>query len=155
MIEEAKSKGVTSEKIMWEGVDDVNGMLCVMKKEHPKAYWAFMRKQHGLLYGNHYSEEFALWDVSQLRYTNRKGEKKEGGYWTLEQVEMATKGMSFPSGVNKWDKYVSANAAYADFCKKFDDSQILDIMHLFYFADEDWGNPSTKIWEYFNCKYSK
>ena len=56
--------------------------------------------------------------------------------------------MSFPSGVNKWDKLVAYNAAYADWSKKFDDAQILDIAYLFYFADEDWKHPSTKVWDY-------
>ena len=153
MIEEAKAKGLTSERIMYQSVDDIDDMLCVMKKEHPDMYWSFIRKQHSVLYGNHYTEEFALWDVSQLRYTNKKGEKKEGGYWTMEQVEQATKGMSFPTGVTKWDKYVAANASYADFCKRFDDAQILDIMYLFFFADEDWKGKG-KIWEYMNLNYS-
>ena len=148
MIEDAKAKGLTSEKIMWESVAELDDMLCIMKREHPDMYWKFIRKQHGMLYANHYTEEFAMWDVSQLRYTNRKGEKKEGAYWTVEQIEEATRTMSFPNGVNRWDKYVAANAAYADFCRKFDDAQVLEIMYLFYFADEDWKHPATKVWEY-------
>lgn len=147
IIEEAQAKGLGSEKIMWQSVGDIDDMLCVLKKEHPEMYWKFIRKQHGLLYGNHYTEDFALWDVSQLKYTNKKGEKKEGGYWSVEQIEEATNGMTFPSGTTKWDKYVAYNAAYADFCKKFDDAQILEIAYLFYFADEDW-NGRGKIWEY-------
>lgn len=151
MIESAKTKGLTTEKMMWQGVDDLNDMLCIMKKEHPDKYWSFIRKQHGVLFGNHYDEEFAFYDVSQLKYTNKKGEKKEGGYWSVEQVEEATKGRPFPMGVNKWDKYVAANVAYSDMCKKFDDSQIIEIMYLMYFADEDWGGKNgsaTKIWDY-------
>lgn len=148
MIEEAQAKGLGSEKVMWQSVGEIDEMLCVMKKEHPEMYWKFVRKQHGLLYNGHYTENFAMWDVEQLRYTNKKGEKKEGAYWTIEQIEEATKGMSFHSGVNKWDKLVAYNAAYADWSKKFDDAQILDIAYLFYFADEDWKHPSTKVWDY-------
>ena len=156
MIEEAKSKGFASEKIMWDSVDDLDDLLCHLKKEHPKEYWHFMRKQHGLMYNNHYTEDFARWDVGQLRYTNKKGEKKEGEYWSVEQVEEATRGMQFPSGVNKWDKYVAANAAYSDFCKKFEDGQILEIMYLFYFSDEDWreGKNAAKVWEYMMLNHS-
>ena len=152
MIEDAKAKGVTSEKMMWQSIDDVDMLLCILKKEHPKEYWTFLRRQHGNLYGGHYTEEFARWDVSQMKYTNRKNEKKEGEYWSVEQVEEATKGMPFPSGVTKWDKYVAFNAMYSDTCKKFEDAHILDIAHLFYFADEDWPNPATKVWDYFCCK---
>jgi hypothetical protein len=147
MIEEAQAKGLGSEKVMWQSVGEIDEMLCVMKKEHPEMYWKFVRKQHGLLYNNHYTEDFARWDVGQLTYTNAKGEKKTGEYWTALQIEDATKGMVFPNGVTIWDKYVAYNATYADFCKKFDDSQILDITYLFYFADEDF-KCEGKIWRY-------
>ena len=140
MIEDAQAKGLGSEKVMWQSVGEIDDMLCLMKKEHPEMYWKFVRKQHGLLYNNHYTEDFARWDVEQM--------KPLGMYWTPVQVEDATKGMSFPSGVNKWDKFVAFNASYADWSKKFDDAQILEIAYLFYFADEDWKHPSTKIWDY-------
>ena len=35
MIEDAKKKGLASEKAMWESVDDLDDMLCDMKREHP------------------------------------------------------------------------------------------------------------------------
>ena len=35
MIEEAKAKGLTTEKMMWQSVDDVEEMLCTIKQEHP------------------------------------------------------------------------------------------------------------------------
>lgn len=154
MLEEAKNKGLTSEKMMWDGVDSVEDMLCVMKKEHPDMYWKFIRKQHGILFSKHYSEEFAQHDTAQLRYTNKNGERKEGAYWTIEQVEDATKKYVFPAGVNKYDKWVAFNVAYSDLCRKMDDAQVLDTAYLFFFADEDWGeNSSTKIWDYMCCKY--
>ena len=59
MIEDAKAKGLTSDKAMWESIDELDDMLCVMKKEHPDKYWKFIRKQHGIMYNNHYDEEFA------------------------------------------------------------------------------------------------
>ena len=99
MIEDAKAKGLTSDKAMWESIDELDDMLCVMKKEHPDKYWKLIRKQHGIMYNNHYTEDFAMWDVEQLRYTNKKGEKKEGAYWSVEQVEEASKGFIFPNGV--------------------------------------------------------
>lgn len=156
MLMEAKAKGITSEKSMWDGIDSVEEMLCVVKEEHPNLYWSFIRKQHGVLYNGHYSEEFAQHDISKLRYTNKAGEKKEGGYWTAQAVDDATKKFQFHPGVNLWDKWVAFNVVYSDLCKKFDDAQILEIGYLIYFADEDWpGNSATKIWDYMCCKYSK
>lgn len=153
MIEAARASGHTSEKIMWNSIDSLEQVLCVMEREHPDMYWNFIRKQHGMLYNGHYSEEFAMYDVKHLRYTNKNGDKKEGAYWTAEQVEDATKKYQFPAGVNKWDKWVAFNVAYSDLCKKFDDAQILDAAFLLYFADEDWkDSSSTKIWDYMCCK---
>ena len=82
MIQEAKSKGLTTEAMMWESVEDVEMMLCKMKEEHPKEYWAFLRKQHGRLYKNHYTEDFAEHDVSKLVWTDKEGKRHEGGHWT-------------------------------------------------------------------------
>lgn len=65
----------------------------------------------------------------------------------MEQIETATQGKKFPDGTTPWDRYVAYNAAYADFSKKFDDEQVLDIAYLFFFADEDW-NGKGKVWEY-------
>lgn len=139
MIEEAKKKGLTSEKLMWESVDDLDEMLCEIKKEHPEKYWKFIRKQHGIMYNNHYDEEFAKWDVNQM--------KPLGMYWSPQQVEDATKGMSFPPGTTVWDKFVAFNAFKNDLDGTFSDEQIIKGAYMFWFADKDWtGNG--KIWRY-------
>lgn len=151
MVEMAQAQGLANEKTMWNSIDSLSDLLCLMRKEHPAEYWRFMREQHGIMYGNHYDKEFAEWDVSQISYTNRTGDKKSGAYWTVEQIEQATAGMKFPAGTTKWDKYVAFNNAYADFSKKFEDADVLQIGYLMFFADEDWGT-STKVWEYMEMR---
>lgn len=139
MIEEAKRKGFASEKIMWNSIDDLDEMLCEMKKEHPEKYWKFIRKQHGLMYNNHYDEEFARWDVEQM--------KPLGAYWTATQIEEATKGLLHPSDTTIWDKYVAYNAFANDLHDVIPDEHIIKAAHAFWFADKDW--PGTgKIWKY-------
>lgn len=145
MIEEAKSKGLASEKIMWQSVDDIDDILCVMKKEHPEMYWEFIRKQHGLLYGNHYTEEFAIWDVEQM--------KPLGMYWSKVQIEEATKGMTFPSGTTIWDKVVGFNAFANDLKPVLTDEQILKAAHAFWFDDKDFPT-NGKVWLYMNMVHS-
>lgn len=147
MVDHAKRAGVTNEKTMWESIDSFSELLEELKESHPQMYWDFMRKQHGIMFHKHYDETFAMWDVSQMHYTNKNKEKKRGAYWTVEQIEVATQGMVFPAGTTPWDKYVAFNAAHADFCKDFSDEDIIKIGYVFYFADEDWGSD-TKIWEY-------
>jgi hypothetical protein len=154
MVDHAKKAGVTSEKTMWESIDSFSELLEELKESHPKLYWEFMRKQHGIMFHNHYDESFASWDVSQMYYTDRQGDKHYGAYWTAEQIESATAGMKFPAGTTKWDKYVGFNAAKADFCKDFVDEDMIKIGYDFYYADEDWGSD-TKVWEYMEHKPHK
>ena len=151
MIRDAKANGVASDKAMWQSVDTLSDMLCILRDEHPDEYWRFMRKQHSILYGNHYDRNFAEMDVEGIRYTGPSGEKRTGAHWTADQIEEAARGMSFPSGTTKWDKYVAFNSFYADMCMVCDDAQILKGAHRFYFADED--APQGKIWVYMAAMY--
>lgn len=148
MIEEAKAKGLTSEKTMWRSIEDIDELLCMMEMEHPKEYWKFIRQQHGLLYGNHYSEEFARWDIENM--------KPIGMYWSKSQVEEATKHMSFPVGTTPCDKWVAFNATKNDLVDDLDDATILKVAHSFWFNDKDWkgGKSTTKIWEYMLLNHS-
>lgn len=146
LIRNAKKEGIASEKAMWESVDSINEMMCVIKDEHPDLYWKFMREQHEILYGPHYNKHFAEMDVEEIKYTNAAGEKKKGAYWSCEQIEEATKGLAFPSGTTKWDKYVAFNSFYADMCTVLEADMLIKASYKFYFADED--APAGKIWEY-------
>lgn len=157
MIENARKSGNWSEKLMLDSVESIAGLLDGVKKSDPQEYWRFIREQYGIMNNCHYADkEFADYDVSQIAYTDKEGRKRTGAYWSVEQVEEATKGMSFPSGTTKFDKFVGFNLAYSDFCKKFDDAQILQIGYLFFFADEDWDangkGSATKVWDYVACK---
>ena len=154
MVDHAKKAGVTNEKTMWESIDSFSELLEELKESHPQMYWNFMRKQHGIMFHDHYDEAFAMWDVSQMHSTDKTGQKKEGAHWTVEQVESATAGMKFPVGTTKFDKFVAMNAIWHDLNKHFDDADILKIGYAFWFADEDWGDE-PKIWEYMEHKPHK
>ena len=141
---------------MWASVAVMSDALEPMKETDKEGYWCVMRKMYGVMSDGHYNEEFAMYDVSAIEYTGKNGDKKKGGYWSAEQVEEATRNFRFPSGVNKWDKYVAFNLMYSDLCKKMDDGQILEAAFAFYFNDEDWpGGSSTKVWDYVCCKHNK
>ncbi|GLL55331.1 hypothetical protein KUBF_29940 [Bacteroides finegoldii] len=146
LIKNAKANGVASEKAMWQSIDNLNDVLCVIKEEHPEMYMAFMRKQHESLYGPHYDRHFAEADVEKIRYTNASGEKKSGAHWNMDQILDATKSMPFPQGTTPWDKYVAFNSFYADMCAVLDEATLLKAAFRFYFADED--APVGKVWEY-------
>lgn len=146
MVETAV-KGGSGEKAMWSSVDVTNEIMEYLKHNDHEMYEKFMRRSYEAMYGKHYNQHFAEEDVAKLRYTDKEGKEHYGAYWTLEQIKEATADKKFHAGVTDYDKFVAYNAAYADFCKKFDDADILCIAWLFYFADEDWVGEG-KIWEY-------
>lgn len=146
MIETAVKNG-GGDKAMWSSVDLVNELMGYMHEHHIDMYHHYMRKSYEALYGKHYNKEFAEEDVARLHYTDKEGKEHYGAHWTVEQIKDATAQYKFPEGTTSYDKYVAFNAAYADFSKKFDDTQVLCIGWLFFFADEDWKGEG-KVWEY-------
>ncbi len=158
LVETAKTSGTWNEKTMWRSVCSMANLLADIKKEHPQMFWDFLREQHGILFGNHYHQSFAEYDVSQMSYTDKDGKNRSGAHWTIDQIEEATKNLTFPTGTTKWDKYVGFNGFYADLCKVLTDEQIIKSAYEFFFMDEDWnpekpGSSPCKVWEYFSCKY--
>lgn len=142
MLHEAKAKGLTNESKMWESIEDMGELLEELKESNPDKYWKFMRKTHGLLHNNHYNEAFAKWDVEQL--------EPVGEYWSMKQIEDATKGMTFPSGTTLCDRYVAFNAFANDMHGVLPDDLILKSAYAFFFADKDWSGEG-KIWKYMCC----
>lgn len=150
MIEQARKDGVASEKTMNASIESVDQLLEQLKEAHPDVYAAFMAKQHELMYGPHYNELFALLAVAGIEYTDAEGKSHKGEYWSVEEVDEATRGLSFPQGTTKWDKYVAYNAMKSDLAKVAGDKDILNAAYAFYFADEDYHGQG-KIWRYMQC----
>lgn len=150
LIKEAKGKGIATDKI-WQSLSALSDVLEIVEEEHPHEYWEMMRDQHEIMYGCHYDEQFAKYDVSKIHYTNREGQKMTGSHWTKDQVVEATKGYTFPVGTTDWDKYVALNVFYADTCLVFDDAQIIKGGIQFFFKDEDGPSDGGKIWRYMSA----
>lgn len=148
MIEEARKTGRANEEAMWRSVENVEELLEEIKEHHPDMYHHFIRKEHEVLNGPHFDCQFAKYTVEGLEYTDAEGVRQTGAHWTPEQVEAAWARKAFKPGTTPWDKYVGANAMYADLCKEFSDEEVLKAAYLFFFADEDWGGDG-KVWQYF------
>lgn len=155
MVKAAKKNGTFAEKQMWDSVESVSELLDDIKESHPERYWQFLREQAGIMLNCHYDKSWADYDVSQIAYTDREGKKHTGAHWTCEQVEEATKTMSFPSGTTKYDRFVAFNSFWADTCKVLTEEQVLKAAYQFYFADEDWPKErGAKIWIYMEMVHS-
>lgn len=150
MIETAVKNG-GGEKTIWKAVEIATHAMEYMKENDPQEYDCLLRQLYVALCGKHYNKELAEQDAASIHYTDADGNEQHGAYWTAEQIESATQDKTFPSGATLWDKYIAYNAAHADFCKRFDDEQVMDIAYLFFFDDEDWDGEN-KIWEYMSMR---
>ena len=149
MIEMARAEGKATEEIMWREIKHVGVLLDEIKEEHPELYWKYIRKAHEYLFGEHYTPEFAEYDIEQMYSTDENGQKHMGAHWTRQQVVDAWQGKVFPAGTTDCDKWVAANAIWHDLHREFDDGDVLKAAYLFFFADED-SDDDGKVWEYMN-----
>lgn len=153
MVTDARKSGKGTEKTMEASVAHVSELLESIREVHPELYWKFMREEHALMYDNHYTEDFARWDVSQMFHTE-DNEEVRGEYFSATQAEKFAKDKKIEYF---WDVYVAVNANYHDkvrlFSKWFEDSEEVDDKIVsdamaFYFEDEDAADG--KIWRYIN-----
>lgn len=148
MIKKAQKDGHASEDTMWVTVKSLEKI----KDKDPQLYWDLARDMHEALYHGHYSEEYANYDLSNIFYIDKSGNKIMGPYWTVTDIEGSTKSMSFPPGTNKWDKYVAFNVFRTDLALAFNDEEVLRGAYEFFFNDADFKKEgTTKIWEYMEC----
>jgi hypothetical protein len=86
-------------------------------------------------------------------YINKAGEKTNVPYWTVDQVEEATKGFNYPSGTTKWDKWVAHNVFRSDTMQSLPDDLALKAGWEFFFNDIDYKKEgTTKLWEYMHTR---
>lgn len=150
MLRNAQKEGYASDATMWASIK----YLEKIKEEDKHLYWRMAREMHNLIYSGHYSEEFALYDVGQIFYFDKDENKVYGQHWTVAQVEEATRGIVFPKGTNKWDKYVAYNVLWSDLHQVLPDEEILEAAYAFFFKDPDYTTQpnTTKLWMYMNCR---
>lgn len=149
MVKEAQLKGIGNEAQMHASVERVDELLEAIKDAHPDIYWDFIRDTQESLYGAHYNNTFAEYDLGRLSYTDAEGRKRTGPHWSKLQALEALAGRKFSQGVTDCDKWVAVNIMYSDLCRKFTDAQIIEAAYLFFFLDEDWPDD-CKVWEYMN-----
>lgn len=116
MIEEARAKGLTSEKIMNASIADVDELLGQIKEAHPELYWRFIKRQHEHMFGCHYNENFGMWRIAQMHYKDKAGAVHQAPHWTKDQYKTAyeTVKAKLPTTYNCWDFAVTLEMLYSD-----------------------------------------
>ncbi len=156
LMKDYHSKGMVSEKKMWEAIGELEEAMECLKEKDPEKYDEAMRDLHEVFCGPHYNDSFAHEAVSGMHHKSAKGEVVKGEHWNMEQVTAAIKGMNIPGNVNIWDVYVALNANWHDKNIKFTewfgsdaDKKIIEDAINFYFMDID--GPDGKIWKYMDA----
>lgn len=143
-IIEKYGKGASDAK-MHELTEVLSEFFSKMKHSHEEKYWILMRDVMGVLNDGHYDEAFAVHDVKNMLPI--------GEHWSAKQVEEATKSLSFPNGVNIYDKYVAFNAFANDLKDTMNEEDIIKAAYAFWFNDKDYKGKN-KIWCYMKMIYS-
>ena len=151
--------------VMWGSVAIVSALLEEMREAHPAKYWEVMRKTHEVIFGHHFDEMYAKWQVERMHHKGADGKEHRGEHWALEQTNAAMSKFrsKVGSNVNEYDFYVALNAQYHDYIElakvrtanaEEQDVEIIEGAIAFYFADDDWPTD-TKVWDYFSCQAKK
>lgn len=125
-----------------------------------ESLFEIMKDFHEKLIGKHFTEPYALYQVSQMYHTNNKGIKIDAPLFSIEATKKIYDRRIRP--LNKdiaiWDVYVALNAQYHDNINLYEkwfpnatnneiEDKIVEATISNWFEDEDAS--SDKVWEYF------
>ena len=149
------------EKVMWETTKIMSDFLRPMKDAHPEKYWKLLKDTYAAMCGPHYMENFAMWQIEQMHYKDKKGEVHHAPHWTKAQYKVAydaIKPKLKNSAYNIWDVAVTLEMLYSDnICMYREwwsgasesdlDNKVIDAT-INYLNDDD--DLEGKIWHRFN-----
>lgn len=159
MINEARAKGLTSEKVMEASIADVQKLLSKVKEENEPLYWWFIKRQHERMFGCHYNESFGVWRIEQMHYKDKSGNIHHAPHWTKDQYKSAYESVKskLPSSYNCWDFAVTLEMLHSDLICMYKawwpeatdaelDAKVVESA-VNYLNDDD--DPDCKIWHRF------
>ena len=116
---EAKEAGLFNEKKAYEILCDMSEGIEEMALTNKEEAWALKRRHYQMLFGPHYNEAFAIWQVAQMYHKDSKtGMEVRGQHWSPEQVKQVFMGVASKnkamSEYNYWDFYVTIHMMWHD-----------------------------------------
>ena len=105
------------EKVMWASTQMVSDYIKPMKHSDPEGYWKLMKDTYAIMCGKHYNEEFAMWQIGEMHFKDKKGEVHHAPHWTVEQYKAAYESVKSKiknSAYNMWDFAVTIEMLYSD-----------------------------------------
>lgn len=162
MIKANYGKVKGDDAVMWASVALVDELLEEMKEHHEERYWQFMRDTHELMYGKHFDQAYAEWEVAQMHHKSPDGKVYKGEHWSMEEATgvMMKYKMKLSPEITPCDFYVALNTTWHDYIcwakehfpvETDAENAIIEMAVRFWFNDDDWDD-NTKVWEYFRIK---
>lgn len=105
------------EKVMWQATKRISDFIKPMKETNPNEYWGLIKDTYADMCGNHYNEDFAIWEIEQMYFKDKKGEVHHAPHWNKEQYKKtydANKSRLKNSSYNVWDFAVTLEMIYSD-----------------------------------------
>ena len=150
-----------SEKVMWMATQRVSDYIKPMKDADPNGYWKLIKDTYADMCGKHYNEKFAMWQIEQMHYKDKKGMVHYAPHWTKEQYHNAydaIKSKLKNNNYNMWDVAVTLEMLYSDnICMYREwwtnateeqlDEKVVEAT-INYLNDDD--DTDGKIWKRFN-----
>lgn len=149
------------EKAMWVATKMVSDYIKPMNGSDPEGYWRLMKDTYAAMCGKHYNEEFAMWQIENMHFKDKKGEVHHAPHWTKSEYKSAYESMKSKlrnSNYNMWDFAVTIEMIYSDdYClykewwpdasQEVIESKVVDAA-INYLNDDD--DTDGKIWKRFN-----
>ena len=144
----------------WDIICHFKEAICENTNVSEESLFEIMKDFHEKLIGKHFTEPYALYQVSQMYHTNNKGIKIDAPLFSIEATKKIYDRRIRPlnKDVTIWDVYVALNAQYHDNINLYEkwfpnatnneiEDKIVEATISNWFEDEDAS--SDKVWEYF------
>lgn len=144
----------------WDIICHFKEAVCENTNVSEESLFEIMKDFHEKLIGKHFTEPYALYQVSQMYHTNNKGIKIDAPLFSIEATKKIYDRRIRPlnKDVTIWDVYVALNAQYHDNINLYEkwfpnatnneiEDKIVEATINNWFEDEDAS--SDKVWEYF------
>lgn len=162
LMDEYKNHIRIDNNTAWEIISSLIKTFSEHKISDEDEAWEAMKDFHEEIYGKHFNEAYAVYQVEKMHHKNAKGETITAPLFTHDYArkiyERDVKHIS--KDITCWDVYVALNAQYHDninlYKKWFPnaaedeiESKIIESTIKVWFEDEDASD--TKTWCYFRA----
>ena len=146
----------------WDVIESMGKSLCDNQDLDKDIFWDIMKDFQEEVYGEHFNEPYAEWQVEHMYHTDKNGHKIHKPWFTMSEAKSVydkkIKGLN--KDITICDVYVALNAQYHDNINLYEkwfpqanedelEAIIIESTINDWFDDEDAS--AEKVWRYFRA----